>query len=185
MEQELILDREVFVVRDFLTRAECKAFIEETEEEEYGAAPITTARGPVMAPSIRNNERVMLDRDDWAEWLWERMGEIDLPWIDGLEPIGINERFRFYRYGPGQRFAPHYDGCWQTPDGRERSYLTMMVYLNDGFEGGQTAFLDYGVEVEPQLGMALFFIHELHHEGVEVDRGRKYVLRTDVMYDIS
>jgi hypothetical protein len=30
--------------------------------------------------------------------------------------------------------------------------------------------------------MALCFVHELAHEGATVIRGRKYVLRSDVMY---
>jgi hypothetical protein len=30
--------------------------------------------------------------------------------------------------------------------------------------------------------MALVFVHEQLHEGAAVESGRKYVLRTDVMY---
>ena len=30
--------------------------------------------------------------------------------------------------------------------------------------------------------MALFFEHAIHHKGEAVIQGRKYVLRTDVMY---
>ena len=30
--------------------------------------------------------------------------------------------------------------------------------------------------------MALCFVHYLLHEGAEVQSGRKYVMRTDVMY---
>ena len=55
-----------------------------------------------------------------------------------------------------------------------------MVYLNDGFSGGETAFED--VVIEPVKGMALFFIHQILHKGQPVTKGRKYVLRTDVMY---
>ena len=182
MDQELLVGLDVFVVRDFLSADECEAFIEETEEEGYEPATISTPRGPVLDPSIRDNTRVMLDRDDWAEWLWERMSELDLPWIDGRPPVGLNERFRFYRYEFGQSFAPHYDGAYCTPDGTEQSELTVMVYLNEGFEGGETAIHDEGIDIEPERGMALFFLHGLYHEGVPVEEGRKYVLRTDLMY---
>jgi prolyl 4-hydroxylase len=65
---------------------------------------------------------------------------------------------------------------------RERSLLTLMVYLNEGFEGGATAFHDFGVAVRPRTGMALLFQHRLLHEGCEVSAGVKYVLRSDVMY---
>ena len=64
-----------------------------------------------------------------------------------------------------------------------------MVYLNDGFCGGETKF--YGdehelrVSVHPKCGMALVFIHLQLHEGAPVVEGRKYVLRTDVMYTVG
>lgn len=58
--------------------------------------------------------------------------------------------------------------------------LTFMVYLNDDFVGGQTTIEN--VTVIPQTGRALFFIHAQLHKGQPVHRGRKYVLRTDVMY---
>ena len=36
--------------------------------------------------------------------------------------------------------------------------------------------------ITPKRGMALFFRHELPHEGRAVRSGTKYVMRTDVMY---
>jgi hypothetical protein len=38
------------------------------------------------------------------------------------------------------------------------------------------------LRVRPATGLALVFMHRQLHEGAEVVRGRKYVLRTDVMY---
>jgi hypothetical protein len=64
-----------------------------------------------------------------------------------------------------------------------------MVYLNDDFTGGETKFyLDNGMprlEVKPDRWMALVFVHRQLHEGAPVAQGRKYVLRTDVMYALS
>jgi hypothetical protein len=93
--------------------------------------------------------------------------------------IGLNERFRFYRYDPGERFAPHTDGCFRRNNGQE-SLLTIMIYLNEGCEGGETNFGD--VQIVPKAGMALIFDHYLLNEGAAVLSGRKYVLRSDVMY---
>ncbi len=95
------------------------------------------------------------------------------------------ERFRFYRYDAGQKFAPHFDGYFRRSDD-ERSHLTFMVYLNADFTGGETKFYDEDravhVTVNPECGMALGFMHLQLHEGAPVINGRKYVLRTDVMY---
>ena len=59
-----------------------------------------------------------------------------------------------------------------------------MVYLSEGFEGGATAFHTHrpALHVLPECGMALVFYHRQVHEGMPVIAGRKYVLRTDVMY---
>ena len=36
--------------------------------------------------------------------------------------------------------------------------------------------------VKPETGMTLVFNHTLFHEGSEVSSGKKYVLRSDVMF---
>jgi prolyl 4-hydroxylase len=134
-----------------------------------------------MRPDIRNNERVILDDPAFAEELYRRLGEAIPETISGWTRVGLNERFRCYRYRQGQWFAPHSDDAFRrTPD--ERSFLTVMVYLNEGFEGGCTRFLRLGAEATPKTGRALLFQHALLHEGAAVESGVKYALRTDAMY---
>ena len=136
-----------------------------------------------MRKDIRNNERVIVDDVDLAQSLFRTTRPL-LPeeWY-GWELVGLNERFRFYRYDPGQYFAPHTDGYFERDNG-ERSHLTFMIYLNGGFEGGETTFAmnRKPLRVVPRTGMALLFYHQVLHEGSAVISGRKYVLRSDVMY---
>ena len=65
----------------------------------------------------------------------------------------------------------------------EQSMLTFMLYLNGGFEGGATSFQG-GLSIKPEAGMILVFRHALYHEGAAVVSGRKYVLRSDVMFSL-
>ena len=74
MRKELLDGEQAFVIHDFLSPEECAEFVRVTEGVGYGAAPITTPGGFVMAPEIRNNERVIIDNLDWAAKLWERAG---------------------------------------------------------------------------------------------------------------
>lgn len=164
-----------------LSPSECAAMIAKIEELGPEAAPITTNVGFVMRPDIRNNERVIFDSPVLAKALFTRIADTLPDPLAGMQPVGANERFRCYRYRPGQRFAPHLDGAFER-DEHERSLLTFMVYLNDGFTGGETAFLDFGVTAVPRAGSALLFQHRMLHEGCEVLSGTKYVLRSDVMY---
>jgi predicted 2-oxoglutarate/Fe(II)-dependent dioxygenase YbiX len=180
----------LFTLPEVLTREECADFIARGEGLGFEAASVSAASGPRMMPNVRNNDRAIFDDPSLAEWLWNRVQEYIPQEIQGAVATGLNERFRFYRYDPSQRFNAHRDGAVER-SANERSRLTFMIYLNDGFEGGQTVF--YSEErvnglrqvvasVEPVAGMGLCFAHEWWHEGAKVLSGRKYVLRTDVMY---
>lgn len=180
MPQLKSLARYIFTVTEFLSADECDALIKLTESAGYGDAPINTpGRAPTVVKSIRNNDRVILDDTERAESLWQRAKPFCPEFYKGHSAVGLNERFRFYRYERGQFFNWHADGAYRRDNG-ETSRLTFMVYLNDDFVGGETLFED--LTVNPEKGMALIFAHGYLHEGGEVSSGRKYVLRTDVMY---
>lgn len=170
---------DLFLLRAVLSPEECSEHIARAEAIGFEAAPITTARGFERRPEIRNNERVMLDDVELAGLLWRRVEAFVPARIGNATAVGLNERFRFYKYGAGQRFAIHRDGAFRRRNG-EQSRLTFMVYLNEEFSGGETVF--HATTIRPRTGMALLFDHGLLHEGSAVRRGHKYVLRTDVMY---
>jgi prolyl 4-hydroxylase len=171
------MHRTLFTIRGFLLPDECQAMIALAEAHGFAPAPITTAVGFMMRPDIRNNTRVMIDDVALAERLWDRL-QSSLRTHAGA--IGLNERFRLYRYTQGQAFRWHHDGSYRRNDA-EASRLTLMVYLNQGFDGGATEF-DDGETVVPRAGTALVFTHGLRHQGAPVLSGTKYVLRSDVMF---
>jgi len=171
----------VFTVDGVLGAEECGHLIRATSDAGFDEAPITTAAGFVMRKDIRNNTRVMFDDHALAAELFRRVAPAVPQQLCGMRPVGANERFRCYRYEPGQRFAPHYDGAFVRSEA-ERSLMTLMVYLNEDFTGGATVFHDFDITVVPRTGLALLFQHRMLHEGAVVRSGIKYVLRSDVMY---
>ncbi|QDV51758.1 prolyl hydroxylase family protein [Gimesia fumaroli] len=188
MREEIWLTDSVFTVENFLTPQECDKYIRISEDFGYEEALVSSPRGQVLRKDVRNNERVMFQNEEFAEWLWERARDFIPQSYDDRAAVGVNEMLRFYRYDPGQQFNWHQDFPYERDNG-EQSYLTLIIYLNDDFKGGETSFEDsYSEElfdefkVVPKQGMALFFEHAIHHKGEPVTRGRKYVLRTDVMY---
>lgn len=170
---------QIFTVDEFFTPQECEKHIVLAEEAGFGDAPINSAFGAQIRKDVRNNTRVMIDDVSLAANLFSRIQDYIPIHLHQMAACGVNERFRYYRYEIGQRFEWHYDGAFERDNG-ERSKLTFMVYLNEGFEGGETSF--ERLSIEPRQGMALFFVHELRHKGQPVVVGKKYVLRTDVMY---
>ena len=184
--EELDSDK-VVVIHDFLSSDECAALIQRSEGLVY--EPGTVA--DVVIEDVRNNERVILDDPALAADLFDRSKPFLPAVIDGQGPTGFNERWRFYRYTPGQTFKPHRDGSYMRVKTWEESQVTFMIYLNDSMTGGETRFfadMEHAfrqrpyLSVSPKKGMALLFLHSIWHEGAVVQSGTKYVLRTDVMY---
>jgi hypothetical protein len=186
MRKELLTQRDdLFVVHDFLTPDECQGYILLSEEAGFGDAPINSFGGPVVRKDVRNNDRVMIDSAELATELWERLKPFVPERSQFWLPVGLNERFRFYRYDPGQQFDWHFDGTYERSP-LEQSAFTFMIYLNGGVVGGATEFRGgrgdgRTLMVQPETGKALVFPHKILHRGAPVEQGRKYVLRTDVM----
>jgi predicted 2-oxoglutarate/Fe(II)-dependent dioxygenase YbiX len=168
----------VFSVPQLLHASECEALILLAEGTGFAAAGVRTSHGQKPMPLVRNNERVLVESAEWVALLWQRTAALKLPQLQGQRACGLPKDLRFYRYRPGQRFKMHKDGPWT--EGGLTSRLTLLVYLNDQFVGGETDFRDF--VVNPTQGDALFFIHDTWHEGRAVVSGTKYVLRSDVLY---
>ena len=172
----------IFTVPDLLDSAECEALIAKIESLNPEIATVNTIGGTRIRTEVRNNDRVIFDDVELAYTLLNRVREKAPKEIHGKSFVGINERFRCYRYKPGMRFAPHADGSFHR-DEIEQSFYSFLVYLNDEFEGGHTTFLtEPEVSIKPEIGMGLLFQHPIIHEGCVVTKGIKYVARTDLMY---
>ena len=191
MRKEPLCNDDIFLIRDFFTPDECVEHIRVSEQAGYDDAPITSSLGAIMRKDIRNNDRVMIDDLTLASMLFARAEPLIPTNFLVWTPVGLNERFRYYRYTKGQKFDWHFDGPFTRENG-ESSKLTFMIYLNDGFVGGETVFnlKRYGVvrdsdpmlRVFPSAGTALVFRHDVLHTGAMVLDGVKYVIRTDVMF---
>ena len=124
-------------------------------------------------------------------------------------PCGLNECIKIGRYQTGCHFSPHIDGPW-IPDESCASILTLVLYLNDSesenfpLKGGATNFLlpsnsstdassssligksqthhEVIASISPKVGRALLFRHDLLHEGAPLLEGRKFILRTEVLF---
>ncbi len=190
-----------------LSQAECEQLIAATEA--LGYAPKKSRRS---GPPIRTNTRLLYEAHPellgaLATRLRPPLEAVDVsalgPWrlLDG--PRCLNERWRMNRYAEGEEFFPHFDTGYAL--GRDsRSLLSVIVYLNDDFEGGETVFFPGGqtrdhmlpgdedareVRIRPAAGTALVFHHfgplSPRHSGLAIAPGSrpKYIIRTDVFFE--
>lgn len=99
----------------------------------------------------------------------------------------MNNFFRFSRYNKGGDFPLHCDGQNYDKDG-SISFLTLNIFLNDDFQGGETEFYESDNEymeirhiVKPKAGRAALFYHDQYHCGNKVRTPYKYLIRTDIL----
>lgn len=96
-------------------------------------------------------------------------------WAQG-EPLQV------LSYTRGEEFKPHSDAIAGIDNQR---VLTMLVYLNDNYGGGETHFLASGLKVKGRIGDAILFRNvradgsadpEARHAGLPVRAGVKMLL---------
>ena len=105
----------------------------------------------------RNNSRLLVLDEDLSKHLWNQIGAILLQVVQdnniSLCPLGfdvlkgswefdgVNDAIRINRYSSdkSEYFAPHKDGQY-CPSGDKRSIFSLVLYLNEGFKGGETCF---------------------------------------------
>jgi prolyl 4-hydroxylase len=100
-------------------------------------------------------------------------------------PIVHAEGLQVLKYEPGQEFKEHYDFFGSNnPSSDNNRMSTLIIYLNDVEEGGETTFPSLEITVKPVKGSAVYFeyfysnqaLNELTlHSGKPVIRGEKWV----------
>lgn len=160
-----------------------------------GFGPARTGPGVERRKSLR----CLIDDGAVASALFERLRPLlpaTLPMSRGnvykaapgtWRLVGLNERLRFLRYDPGDYFKPHHDGVYCREAGDEQSFLTLLLYLNDGYRGGHTTLYNGAgakTPVAPAIGLCLVHDHKVRNESPTLREGVKLVIRTDVMYSL-
>lgn len=97
---------------------------------------------------------------------------------------------RIIRYDEGQYLKPHLDNDKPLPasvdpdhgglscyygDGKKK-LLTIVIYLNDDYEGGELRFSELYEEIKPSSGELVMFPPNFFHEGKPVTKGTKYIM---------
>ena len=100
-------------------------------------------------------------------------------------PIENAEGLQVLYYEPVQEFKAHFDYFSdQHPSSQNNRISTLVLYLNDVEEGGETTFPNLGITCTPTKGAAVYFEYfynnpklneQTLHSGEPVIRGEKWV----------
>ena len=173
------LTKNIWVIPNFWGNDVCNALIEETESSGFFPKTLDDLSVDREEFNINNKSRIRFVSEELGEAISNNLAECAPRLENGSVFKGINENFRFYKYLPGQEFKKHKDNVYFKNE-REKSYFSLLIYLNDTFSGGETIFDN--CQISPKTGSAVIFPHELLHSGNLVNSGVKYVLRTDIIY---
>jgi len=149
----------ISVIHDLLPSWACD-YVMALAEPALRRGMIVNEAGGESVEDVRSN-RVMHfgipDSDVLLELINNRLAEVaGLP-SENAEGLGV------LHYAPGERYAPHVDYIPETPANAEhlaargQRVRTVLVYLNEGFEGGATEFPRLELSFKPARGSALAF----------------------------
>lgn len=155
---------ELCVLDGLITRTQCDDLIARAKAQGF-------SRAKQRSVGRDNDELFIIDRELTAALL-ERLSAVSpARCIDDLVEI--------YRYGIGDSIAEHSDGPRRMVDDRI-STATLLIYLNDGFDGGETVFPTLDLAIRPVRTRAIVFAHGVRHAAKHVTTGEKLVARVNI-----
>ena len=132
------------------TEAEC-AYLTDAAEGLFEPSMVYDSSGQLVKDTIRTSEGAAF------HWLIEdpviHAVNRRLAAVTGTS-YGQGEALQVLRYTPGQEYRPHFDYLEGADNPRP---WTALIYLNDGYEGGSTAFVRTELNVQGKTGDVLVF----------------------------
>lgn len=167
----------VVVLGSVLDDAECEALIQ-LSKDRLQRSKIGSTR---EVSEIRTSSGAFLSgiEDDVLARVEKRVSA-----IMGI-PIEHGEGLHILNYKPGEEYKEHLDYFAPTSKAASNNRIaTLVLYLNDVEEGGETVFPKLNFTVNPKKGMAVYFeyfyneplLNELTlHSGAPVTKGEKWI----------
>ena len=164
--------------RGLFTAAECRYLIEAGTPMLVPSVVVDPATGAQRPDPVRISDSAGFTlplENPAVHALNQRLAAASgTAWAQG-EPLQI------LRYGPGGEYKPHFDAL---PGLANQRILTMIVWLGEDYEGGETRFMTTGATLKGRTGDALLFRNALpdgsrdpasSHAGLPVTKGEKLI----------
>ncbi|MGG0383263.1 2OG-Fe(II) oxygenase [Priestia filamentosa] len=167
----------VLVLGNVLSNEECDELIQ-LSKDKMQRSRIGAAR---EVNNMRTSSGMFFEEseNELVHAIEMRSSDIMGPSIEHAEGLQI------LKYLPDQEYKAHHDYFASTSKASKNNRIsTLIMYLNDVEEGGETYFPKLGLSVSPKKGMALYFeyfyenneLNELTlHGGAPVVKGEKWV----------
>jgi predicted 2-oxoglutarate/Fe(II)-dependent dioxygenase YbiX len=179
------LGNEIYMVREVFSREQCQQIIQTVRSAKFKAAGIFLK---TVDNRVRNNDLLQLGGKQQESQALNQLIVQQLAIVQGLlfETYGVKfpyaEACSVLRYRRGHFYKRHVDNILlgsrfqEVQQGIPTRDISLVGYLNDDFEGGETYFDRQGVTVKPEAGAVLafpaYFTHP--HASLTIRKGEKY-----------
>jgi prolyl 4-hydroxylase len=157
----------LYVVDNFLSNDECDAFIKASEGKLQPSTVISPDKHIQHESRTSDNCWIEHDANEIVHEVSKRFS------ILVQMPIRNAEQYQLVYYKKGAQYKPHFDSFdYETEDGKKnwepggQRMVTVLGYLNDVEEGGETGFPELGINVPPKKGDAVVFHNTLQNDAV-------------------
>ncbi len=176
-EQSLSASPHVTLFPGLVSAEECR-YLCAVAEAGYGPSVVNDASGRTVRDPIRTSDGSTIQwllEDPLVHAINRRLAKASR----SLPECG--EAMQILRYQPGQQYRTHLDFIAGAENPR---VLTALIYLNEDYEGGETAFVRTALKVKGRKGDVLVFRNAgedkrvdplSEHAGLPVTRGTKYL----------
>lgn len=170
-------DPEVVHFSRLLTPAECRYLMEATGNQ-FEPSMVYDSNRQLVRDEIRTSDGSTI------HWLIEDPAVVALNRRIAAasgSSYESGEALALLRYSPGQEYRPHFDF---VKGAENRRLMTALVYLNDDYEGGETAFVRTGLKIKGEAGDVILFRNDgddkgpnplSEHAGLPITKGVKYL----------
>jgi predicted 2-oxoglutarate/Fe(II)-dependent dioxygenase YbiX len=175
-----------FMVQNYIDRPSCARLTAACDAQPGVRHTINVEDGSLMTRVSAGRTSECIDAD--------ALGSINLTdfvrsaWRDAIGPhyraqIESFERPEILRYRAGGEYRPHADadnwikpaGAWRRTVDRD---LSLLLYLNDDFTGGEIVFYNFGMSLKPAAGLLIAFPSDYRylHSARPVQTGVRYAV---------
>jgi len=197
--QQVDSDKFIFEIDDFLTDSECDNYINNNKNNIKRSTVLNSEK---TIDSVRTSSDITL--------IDSKLDKKILDLVNKYSKIPLNlkhgELSTLINYKTSQEYKHHYDICHPTQCDPSHTKdciddynklgslrnISVIIYLNDDFSGGETNFSKLNLNIKPKKGKALLFynckndintksglcnvLNESEHAGTPIESGEKWII---------
>jgi PKHD-type hydroxylase len=165
---------EILLTDSVITPADCDAIVAEFSVKPFEPGRV---RDNEAGGKTRQSQIQFVPFTEAYKWIFDKLAAIVVSGNTQKFKFQIDkfeEGFQFTKYEPSDHYSWHSD--LGDEDERVRRKLSLVVLLNDDYEGGDLQFFPSGIAIPRRKGLVALFPSYLVHRVAPVTRGTRYSL---------